>query len=155
SEAAEMTWDELSGSDWTLPAARNKTGLDLLRPLPKQALAVLPPKGNGKFVFSSDGGHTPIGGFTAFRSGFYKDSVTAGWPVHDLRRTARTLMSRARVSTDHAERCLGHVIGGIRGIYDVHEYKDEKAEAYEALASLIERIVNPVDNVTPLHGRAS
>jgi integrase len=84
-----------------------------------------------------------------------KASGTSNWTLHDLRRTARTLMSRARVDPDHAERCLGHVIGGIRANYDVHEYEDEKAEAYRALASLIERIVDPpADNVMPLKRRA-
>jgi integrase len=61
--------------------------------------------------------------------------------LHDLRRTARSLMSRAGVPSDHAERCLGHVIGGVRGVYDRHEYHDEKARAYVALARLIDRIV--------------
>ena len=63
------------------------------------------------------------------------------WTLHDLRRTARSLMCRAGVPTDHAERCLGHVIGGVRGVYDRHDFRDEKAEAYAKLARLIDRIV--------------
>jgi hypothetical protein len=51
-------------------------------------------------------------------------------------------MSRAGVDKDHAERCLGHVIGGVRGVYDRHEYHAEKQQAFEALAALIERIVS-------------
>jgi hypothetical protein len=47
------------------------------------------------------------------------------------------------VNSDHAERCLGHVIGGVRGVYDRHEFYDEKKRAYEALAAEIDRIVNP------------
>jgi hypothetical protein len=61
-------------------------------------------------------------------------------------------MSRAGVPADHAERCLGHVIGGVRGIYDRHEFSREKREAFEALAAQIERILNPADNVVPLRG---
>jgi hypothetical protein len=61
-------------------------------------------------------------------------------------------MSRAGVPADHAERCLGHVIGGVRGVYDRHEYLEEKRQGFEALASLIERIVNPQPNVVPLRG---
>ena len=62
-------------------------------------------------------------------------------------------MSRAGVSADHAERCLGHVIGGVRGTYDRHGFHREKALAFEALAALIERIVNPpASNVTALRG---
>jgi hypothetical protein len=47
-------------------------------------------------------------------------------------------------------------MSGVRGVYDRHEYHREKVEAYEALASLIERILNPAPaNVTALRdGRA-
>lgn len=141
-EAAQMTWAEIEGADWTLPAARNKTGVDLVRPLSRQAQAILKalPKTEG-FVWSTNGGGRAIGGFTKYKHRLDAASGTKGWTLHDLRRTARSLMSRAGVPTDHAERCLGHVIGGVRGVYDRHEYHREKAQAFEALASLVERIV--------------
>jgi hypothetical protein len=41
-------------------------------------------------------------------------------------------MSRAGIPSDHAERCLGHVIGGVRGVYDRYEFHAEKKRAYEA-----------------------
>ena len=57
-------------------------------------------------------------------------------------------MSRAGVPSDHAERCLGHVLPGIRGTYDRHEYLPEKERVFAALATMIERIVKPPpDNV--------
>ena len=79
----------------------------------------------------------------------------ARWTLHDLRRTARSLMSRAGVPRDHAERVLGHAIAGVEGVYDRHAYEDEKADALDKLAQLIDRIVNPPDqtNVVPLAGR--
>ena len=49
-------------------------------------------------------------------------------------------MSRARVDSDIAERCLAHTIGGIRGVYDRHAYHAEKKQAFEALAAQIEVI---------------
>ena len=57
--------------------------------------------------------------------------------------------------TDTAERALGHVIGGTRAVYDRHPYLPEMAQAFEAVAALIERIVNPPagDVVTPLRRR--
>jgi integrase len=142
-EVAGMTWAELDGGDWTLPAARNKTGVDLVRPLSRQAQAILKglPKA-GEFVWSTHEGVKPIAGFTQFKRRFDAASSTNGWALHDLRRSARSLMSRAGVPTDHAERCLGHVIGGVRGVYDRHEYHREKREAFEALAALVERIVS-------------
>jgi integrase len=65
------------------------------------------------------------------------------WRLHDLRRTARSLMSRASVNADIAERCLGHVIAGVRGVYDRHHYLDEMRHAFESLASLIDNIIDP------------
>ena len=62
-------------------------------------------------------------------------------------------MSRAGVNSDHAERCLGHVIGGVRGVYDQHKYHREMETALEALASLVDRIINRTDSVVELRRR--
>jgi integrase len=151
-EAAAMRWSEISGSDWLLPAARNKTKVDLLRPLSKAAMAVLdelPRVGDSDFVFSFTG-ECALSGISNLKCKFDAACDVLGWRLHDLRRTARSLMSRAGVNADHAERCLGHVIGGVRGIYDRHQYQKEMLEAYEALAAQIERIVHRVENVVPL-----
>ena len=51
-------------------------------------------------------------------------------------------MSRAGVNPDTAERCLGHAVPGIRGVYDRHHYLDEMRAAFEALAAMIEKIVS-------------
>jgi integrase len=73
------------------------------------------------------------------------------WRHHDLRRTARSLMSRASVPTDHAERVLGHSMPGIRGIYDRHPFSNEKRDALQRLAALVRSIVEPAGrNVAPL-----
>jgi integrase len=126
-----------------LPAARNKTGLDLVRPLSKSAQAILEamPKSDG-FVWTTTAGVTGLGGFNWFKGQQDAASGVKGYRMHDLRRTARSLMSRAGVPSDHAERCLGHVIGGVRGTYDRHEYHREKARAFEMLAGEIQRIVD-------------
>jgi hypothetical protein len=127
--------------------------------------AVTPKQG---FVFTSNG-MTGLGGFSKFKKVFdalmleelRKASAAQGeedparvtlerWTIHDLRRTARSLMTRAGVSPDHAERALGHVVGGVRGVYDRHDYADEKREAFEALAAQIERVLNPEPNVVPM-----
>jgi integrase len=140
-EARKAQRSEFDGSEWLLPAARNKTKLDLLRPLSAMAMAQL---GESKpFAFSSDGGHSALGNMDWPKAQLDAASGVTGWTLHDLRRTARTLLSRAGVSADVSERCLGHVIGGVRGIYDRHEYRDEKARAYEALARLIGTILSP------------
>ena len=72
------------------------------------------------------------------------------WQLHDLRRTTRSLMSRAGVLADHAERVLGHIQPGVEAIYDRHAYFDEKAEALAKLAQLIDAIVHPRDTVVTM-----
>jgi integrase len=149
-EAAQMARNEIEGGVWTLPASRSKNGREQVLPLSPQALSVLerlPRIAGSKFVFTFDGKHA-FANFSKAKALFDKACGVTGWTLHDLRRTARSLMSRAGVTADIAERCLGHTIGGIRGTYDRHAYFDEKKHAFEALASLVERIVNPpADNV--------
>jgi integrase len=148
-EAVAMPWREVDGTDWVLPPERNKVKVELVRPLSSTAqalLAKLPRIADSKFVFTT--GHRPLGSLSTRKRRFDKQCGVTGYTLHDLRRTARSLMSRAGVSADHAERCLGHVIGGVPGVYDRHRFHEEMHRAYEALAAQIERIVNPTDNVT-------
>jgi Phage integrase family/Arm DNA-binding domain len=165
-EASNMNRSELSahGSEWTIPAARYKTKLDHLIPLSKFAQAVLaevPIIGTKGWVFTTDG-TVPISGFSKFKKAFDAKVLAElrkhdpeakplpTWTTHDLRRTARSLMSRAGVPSDHVERALGHVIGGVRGVYDRYEYHKEKRAAFEALALQVERILHPHENVVAL-----
>jgi integrase len=152
-EATHMIRAELVGDSWVLPAARNKVKVDLERPLSGAARAVLDQLPNlGDYIFTSDG-KCGLGGISRRKSQFDDRCGVKDWVIHDLRRTARSLMSRAGVSPDHSERCLGHKLKGVRGVYDRHEYIPEMAIAYEKLASLIERIVHPVDNITVMPAR--
>ena len=65
-------------------------------------------------------------------------------------------MSRAGVRSEVAERVMGHTIGGVEGVYDRHEYSDDKADALRALAALIETILNPPsdENVVSIERKA-
>jgi integrase len=152
-EAARMTWAELSGAgEWVLPAKRNKTKAELVRPLSTAAqdvLAALPRIAGSAFVFTADGGRA-LGGFTRRKQQFDARCGVSNWTVHDLRRSARSLLSRAGIGADIAERCLGHTIGGVRGVYDRHQYREEMRHAYEAVAGLMEHIINPKPNVVTL-----
>jgi integrase len=148
-EALYLTWDEIKDGAWELPKAKNKAKFDLVRPLSNTALALVESqrRDSSRYVFATSAA-------TKQKTRFDRQTGTSGWTLHDLRRTARSLMSRAGVNSDHAERCLGHVIGGVRGVYDQHEYYDEMQRAYDALAALIERIANPPrSNVTSLKNK--
>jgi integrase len=154
-ESARMVWTEVVGTDWTIPAGRYKTKSDVTLPLSQAArdvLAAVPHFQDCPYVFTNDG-RSPISGFSTCKKAFDQLCGVTGWRLHDLRRTARSLMSRAGINPDHAERCLGHVIAGVRGTYDRHTYQAEMLRAFEALAQQIDRIVNPTDNVVQLTGR--
>jgi len=154
-EASNATWDELKGGVWLLPAARNKVKQDLARPLSSAAqnlVGGLPKIGRYVFTF---GGVKPLSGFAKPKARLDAASGAKGWILHDLRRTARSLLSRAGIAPDVAEMCLGHVLTGVRGTYDRHAYHEEKKHAFEALAAQIARIVDPRDNIVALRGTLS
>jgi hypothetical protein len=65
------------------------------------------------------------------------------WQLRDLRRTARTLMSRAGIAHEIKELMLGHVMPLIQETYDRHDYLSEKHSSFEKLAAWIGHIVNP------------
>src|SRR5262249_40661398 len=132
--------------------ARNKVKKDLARPLSGAAQGVVESAPRiGRYVFTFDG-KKPIGGFSKLKARLDDACGVKDWTLHDLRRTARSLMSRAGVPSDHAERCLGHVIPGVRGVYDKHRYVEEMRVAFEALAAQIDCIVDPQENVVALRG---
>jgi integrase len=158
-EVANMTWTEI-GTDgtWTIPAERYKTKRPNHVPLSTAALRLIEaqPKIDGcDYVFPSRT-NTPFSGFGKSKARLDKKmllytpkgakgaGLPPNWTLHDLRRTAKTLMARAGVRPDISERVLGHVIAGVEGTYDRHSYANEKRDALEKLASVIQRILNPL-----------
>jgi integrase len=141
-EASKMTRAEIEGNEWIIPGSRYKTKQQMVVPLSDMTMEVFKSvPAIGQAVFTYDG-EKPINGFAALKRGLDKASGVRGWVLHDLRRTARSLMSRAGVSADIAERCLGHVIAGVRGVYDRHAYAAEKRQAFEALAAEVLKITS-------------
>jgi integrase len=144
SEGAAMRWDEVDANGiWVLPSARSKTKVEVVRPLSKAAqaiLAELPHIGDHPFTSNAI---TPINNFSDPKKALDARSGVRDWRLHDLRRTARSLMSRAHVDRDIAERILGHSRGDLLERYDQHFPLDQMRDAVERLAAQIERIVNP------------
>jgi len=151
-EVARMNWREIKRDIWIIPADRYKTGIENVVPLTSAMVALINESQKRGFVFSSTNGKLPFSGFSKAKAALDRAIVQqrkahrrpqiAHWTLHDLRRTARSLMSRAGVSPDIAERVLGHVIPGVRGVYDRHEYVAEKRDALERLAGLIREILS-------------
>jgi integrase len=148
SEASGMRWDEVDANGvWTLPIARSKTKVEVVRPLSKAAqtvLAELPQIDGCPYAFASATGRTPISQFSTPKAKLdERTGIAVSWTIHDVRRTSRSLMSRASIDVDIAERLLGHSRGDLRERYDRYHFMPQMTHAVEALAALVERTVNP------------
>ena len=64
------------------------------------------------------------------------------WAHHDLRRSARTLISKAGVSTEHAETVLGHV-RGVEGVYIATTSPSPRPWRCRSSPTLIGEILDP------------
>ncbi|AJJ18199.1 tyrosine-type recombinase/integrase [Yersinia intermedia] len=60
--------------------------------------------------------------------------------VHDFRRTARTHLASLGVDPIVAERCLNHRIKGVEGIYNRHQYLDERRKALNLWADKLVKL---------------
>ena len=145
-KVAAMKWSDVSVDGvWTIPAEAREKGNANELPLPEAALAIIkaqPRYESNPYVFAGRGG-AHYSGYSKGKAALDAKVNVPGWRLHDLRRTARSLMSRAGVRPDIAERVLGHAIQGVEGIYDRHSYREDKAQALKALAGLIENILRP------------
>jgi integrase len=154
----ELRWADISSDGvWNVPAEDREKGTGGELVLPEMALSILRRQPR---IFGTDLVFPPARGNGRMSASQGKKTFEASlppmerWTIHDLRRTARSLMSRAGVTPEHAERVLGHVIGGVAGIYDRHSYRDEKRIALAKLATLIATIVSGKSaTVTPMRSR--
>lgn len=157
-KVASLRWSDIKSDVWTIQAIKREKGTGVKLKLPEFARAVLeaqPRIEGNEFVFPAsregrrDGLGQNFGSFSAFGQGKRAlDKVMAEtlpdiehWQLHDLRRTGRTLLTRAGVRPDIAERVLGHKLQGVEKIYNQHDYFKERGQALQKLANLIERII--------------
>ena len=153
-KVAAMKWGDLGiDGEWRIPSDAREKGTAGSLVLPDVALDIIkaqPHFASNPYVLAGRE-DSYIQGMSKRKAQFDRKVGIAPWVFHDLRRTARSLMSRAGVRPDIAERVLGHAISGVEGVYDRHSYREEKADALKRLAGLINSIVNPpVDNVVLL-----
>lgn len=164
SELTEASWQEinLETGIWELPKERSKSGVGLTIPLPELCISwfkELEIRAAGSpYVFpnrrSSKNPH--MGPDTLNRAITKLFGHEAGkkiqppnkmgdiqhFSVHDLRRTCRTMLAQIGVPGHVAERCLNHKLKGVEGIYNKHDYFEERKEALALLAKKIESIIN-------------
>lgn len=172
---ATMRWQDISAEgEWTIASESREKGHAGALLLPEAALRIIraqPRIGESPYVFPAKrargrrieadahfNGWSPgkealdvaVNAWWRERHGPDAEAP-AHWTLHDLRRSSRSLMARAGVRPDIAERVLGHAISGVEGVYDRHSYRDEKADALKRLAGLLALVVDPpADNVRTL-----
>jgi integrase len=143
-KVATMKWDDLTDGCWNIRVEEREKGTAgkiKLPPLAWQIIESQPRVVNNPYVFPGRG----WGPFNSFpQSKFALNKKLQGmapWRLHDLRRSARSLMSRAGVLNEHAELVLGHAIPGVAGVYDRFSYEPQKADALQRLSKLVLSII--------------
>lgn len=181
-EVCGAHWSEfdLANREWTIPAERMKKvkggAKPFMVPLTDAALEVLnalPRFQSGEFLFSHSHGQRPL------RPNLFSDPkerldalmieelrklaieqrkdpnrvALPGFVNHDIRRSVRTHLSALRIGEEVREAVLAHVRPGIKGVYDKHQYLDEKREALTLWNARLRSIVEPPPaNVVALRG---
>ncbi|MCP3473413.1 site-specific integrase [Bradyrhizobium sp. CCGUVB1N3] len=154
-EVGGMQWPELDAAAerWNLPSARTKNHREHVLPLVPAALALLPSRRDDRDWVFGDGPrrkgdkHRGFSGWSKSKAALDRRILAARqtvdedakplphWTVHDLRRTAATVMAdRLGVLPHVIEAILNHVSGhraGVAGIYNRARYETEMRDALE------------------------
>jgi integrase len=163
-EVADIAFGEmdLAARRWTIPQARTKNGSSYAVPLCPLAVAeiaaVWPEHGasakpHRRLLGAVDGGG--LRGFSKLKARLDARSGVMAWRWHDLRRTARTGMTKLGVARDHAEAAINHVSGRSRleRTYDRHDYAEEAAAALALWQAHVAGLVGQGGEVVPLADR--
>ena len=164
-EIGGMRWQELDteAGQWFLPSARTKNHREHVLPLVRDALALLPHCRTGRDHIFGDGPrregdqHRGFSGWSKSKAALdarilaARKMVDAGakplshWTVHDLRRTAATVMADQLGVLPHiVEAILNHVSGhraGVAGVYNRARYQAEMRQALERWGAYVSDIV--------------
>jgi integrase len=168
SEVAHMRWDQIADGVWTIPAEANKSGRLHMVPLSAEVTAILDslPRTTSPFIFPARsvrdraGSEAPISGFSAaVRKVNAKLAQPIEWRIHDLRRTATSMMARLRFPPHVLSAVLNHApqatMKGVLSVYNRYEYLAEKREALEAWASYLrEQVVTSSATKAAKHKQA-
>ena len=152
SEFIEAKWDEINFETaiWTIPKERMKAGRPHNVYLSQQALDILVAF---KTCFSASSylhpgryeTELPISSATLNRVIDATVKVIqkrgedfAPLTVHDLRRTASTLLHEAGFNSDWIEKCLAHEQRGVRAVYNKAEYAEQRREMLQSWADMVD-----------------
>jgi integrase len=162
SELLLARWEHVNfdTGEWLVPPENAKTAKPHIVYLSKQvaemfrelkALAgsselVLPSRGSLKRPFHGSALNKALVGLT-----FDMDPLT----IHDLRRTGATLLTEKGFDRDVIEKALSHEHQGIRAVYIVAEYAEQRKKMLQWWADYVDSIVNESKVVVGNFGGAS
>ncbi|MCB1983622.1 MAG: tyrosine-type recombinase/integrase [Rhodoferax sp.] len=139
---------DLEQGEWHIPAEHSKTGKPHIVFLSRQAVALFRElralSGGSELVMPGRGSltrpfaHNAIN--TALKTALQGQDIPA-FTIHDLRRTASTLLHENGWPSDVVEKALNHTIGGVRGVYNRAEYAPQRREMLQFWADTIERLM--------------
>ena len=145
SEVTGMTESELDRErgEWTIPGLRAKNGEAHIVPLSPAALSELAKVkriGKAKTIFTTNGTTVFAGHHKAKARLDGKLQFNGAWRLHDIRRTAATVLQRLGEPVHVVESLLNHksgAVSGIAAVYQRHEYAEDKRHAVHALARFV------------------
>jgi integrase len=160
-EVARMQWSEVDLKEgmWTLPRERVKNDRPHTVPLSPLALSIIKavPRIAGPYVLTTNGKTASSNysrGKRRLDALLPKDMPP--WRLHDLRRSFASGLARLGVNLPVIEKILNHTSGsfaGIVGVYQHHEFAEEKRAALNMWSDHIERLVaNTPTKVVRLRG---
>ena len=151
SELLLARWEhvDFEQGEWHIPAEHSKTGKPHIVYLSRQSVAlfkelqalaggsllVLPGRGSLTKTFA----HNAIN--QALKVALQGQDIPA-FTVHDLRRTASTLLHENGWPSDVVEKALNHTIGGVRGVYNRAEYAPQRQEMLQFWADYIDQLMS-------------
>lgn len=159
---------DLDAAVWHLPSERTKTGQAIDIPLPKQAVEALRElvrlAGESQWLLPARKMQTrmiphidpnTVGAAIAKHIRPLMGDDCERFTVHDFRRTARTHLEALGTSPHVAERCLNHKLKGVVGIYNRHDYFEERKAALQGWADLLTQMeAGDAGKVVPIKRKA-
>ena len=150
SELLMAKWSEvdLEQAEWHIPAENSKTGKPHIVFLSTQSVRLFKElhalAGGSELVLPGRGSLTKPFAHNAINSAL-KVALTGqdipAFTIHDLRRTASTLLHENGWPSDVVEKALNHTIGGVRGVYNRAEYESQRREMLQFWADYIDQLL--------------
>lgn len=151
SELLLARWEhvDFNAAEWHIPAEHSKTGKPHIVFLSSQSLGILTElkalAGGSALVLPGRGSLTKPFAHNAINNALkvaLAGQEIPAFTIHDLRRTASTLLHESGWASDVVEKALNHTIGGVRGVYNRAEYETQRREMLQFWADYIEQLMS-------------